>query len=199
MIHDLTAWWDTLELIQKIYWLAALPSTLIFLIQLIMSMTGVDADHGDFDTDFDTDGGDIDHGPGFNLLSPKTIISFIMVFGWSGLTALNYGFVSKIAIAGISISAGLAMMFLTAWLFFLMSKLQQSGTMKINNAIGQTGEVYLTIPGKKKGNGKVQIIVQGALRTLDAVTEEIEDIKTGSHIEVTAIFGEEILVVRKKR
>ena len=70
--------------------------------------------------------------------------------------------------------------------------------MEITNAIGQSGEVYLTIPAKKAGNGKVQLVVQGALRTINAVTEDTDDIKTGSLIEVVSIENE-ILVVKRKR
>jgi hypothetical protein len=45
--------------------------------------------------------------------------------------------------------------------------------------------------------GKVQIKVQGALRTLNAMTEDTEIIKTGSLIEVTDIIGENILFSEK--
>ncbi len=193
---DMSNWWEALSLIQKIYWLSALPSTLVFLVQLILQAIGADADDMDFDSGGDID---LDHGAGFNLLSPKSIISFLMIFGWSGLVALKYGIVSTWIIIVISVSAGLIMMFLTAWVFYLLIKLQQSGTLKMSNAIGKTGEVYLTIPAKKKGNGKIQIVVQSSLRTLDAVTEESEDIKTGTHVEVIEIFGDDTLIVRKKR
>ena len=76
-----------------------------------------------------------------------------------------------------------------------MGKLTDSGTLNLQNAIGKVGSVYLTIPAKRDGLGKVQVKVQG-LRTLDAMTDYEEEIKTGSVIEVVEILNNEILVVK---
>jgi hypothetical protein len=64
---------------------------------------------------------------------------------------------------------GFLMMVLMASLFYFMSKLAESGTLKMKNAIGKLGEVYLMIPASRGGMGKVQLNVQGSLRTLDAI------------------------------
>jgi hypothetical protein len=48
-----------------------------------------------------------------------------------------------------------------AGLFYLMMKTGADGTMKINDAIGQSGEVYLTIRAKRAGIGKIQVKVGG--------------------------------------
>ncbi len=194
---DLSAWWEALSALETFYWIVALPSTLIFLIQLVMLLVGGDHDADDIDIDHDGDF-DGDHGAGFDVFSVKSVVSFLMFFGWAGLAAMQKGVIVWWGIVGISSGAGLIMMFLTAWIFFLLLKLQSSGTMEITNAIGQSGEVYLTIPAKKNGRGKVQLVIQGALRTIDAVTEDTEDIKTGSLVEVVEIENE-ILVVKRKR
>jgi hypothetical protein len=86
-----------------------------------------------------------------------------------------------------------------AAIFYLMSKLSYSGTLQMENAIGKTGNVYLPIPARRAGVGKVQIKVQGAVRTLDAMTEELEDIKSGSIVEVLEIINQNILIVRQSR
>ena len=101
-------------------------------------------------------------------------------------------------VSGISLILGTIMMLFTAWIFFMLLKLQSSGTMNMENAIGKEAEVYLTIPAKKSGNGKVQMIIQGGYKTLDAVTEDTEDIKTGSFVEVIEVVND-ILVVRRIR
>jgi hypothetical protein len=46
--------------------------------------------------------------------------------------------------------------------------------------------------------GKVQIQVQG-FRTLDAITDEHEDIKTGSVIEVIDVMNNEVLLVKSSK
>lgn len=191
---DISSFWAELSSMEKFYWIIALPSTIIFLIQLVLMFVG-----GDSDADGDVDGGDFDgdHGSGVHIFSVKSVVSFLMFFGWSGLAAAYKG-IYGVAALGISAGVGIAMMFITAWVFFLMLKLQQSGTMRLEDAIGKTAEVYLTIPAKKAGNGKVEILIQEGLKTLDAVTEEAEDIKTGSFVEVVDIVSD-LLVVKRKR
>jgi membrane protein implicated in regulation of membrane protease activity len=193
---DISVWWDTLTTLQKIHWWIAIPSTAVFLVQMIMMLVaGADDVDADFDADGDFDG---DMGDGMNLFSIKSIIAFLMFYGWSGLAAIQYGITAWWVITLIALGIGFLMMLFTAWLLFMLTKLQESGTMQIDNAIGQQGEVYLTIPAKKEGTGKIQVVVQGSLRTLDAVTEETEDIKTGSFVEVVDVING-ILVVKRKR
>jgi len=192
---DLSVWWDGLSTLQKVHWGIALPSTIIFVIQLIMTLAGGDGD--DFDTDHDGDF-DGDHGDGMNIFSIKSVLSFLMFYGWTGLAAIEKGSIAWWGVSGISLAVGLVMMLFTAWLFFMLLKLQESGTMKIANAIGKQGEVYLTIPAKKNGNGKVQMVIQGGLKTLDAITEDTEDIKTGTFIEVVDVINDTLIVKRKR-
>jgi membrane protein implicated in regulation of membrane protease activity len=192
---DLSAWWESLSLLEKVHWCIALPATLIFIIQLIMTLAGGDTDDVDMDHDGDFDG---DHGDGLHIFSVKSILAFLMFYGWSGLAAIQKGMVVWWGVSGISLAIGFVMMLFTAWLFFMLLKLQSSGTMNIENALGKQGEVYLTIPAKKNGNGKIQIVIQGGLKTLDAITEDTEDIKTGSFVEVVEVIGD-TLVVRRKR
>jgi membrane protein implicated in regulation of membrane protease activity len=129
----------------------------------------------------------------------KSILAFFMVFGWSGLAAVSSGKLAVGFVIFISFLAGIAMMLVTAWLLFLLSKLEQSGNLDVKNAIGENGEVYLPIPGNKKGVGKIQIIVQNQLQTLDAVTLENEDIKSGTKITVINVEPDRtLLVIRKK-
>ena len=194
---DISSWWEALSTLQKIHWAIALPSTLIFLIQLTMTLIG-----GDTDTDggdghgFDADGDGMDDG--MHILSIRSIMSFLMFYGWSGLAAIERGGLAWWGVSGISLVIGTVMMLFTAWLFFTLIKLQESGTMKLSNAIGKKGEVYITIPAKKQGEGKVQLIVQGSYKTLDAMTEDVEEIKTGTFIEVVEIVNG-ILIVKRKR
>jgi len=193
---DLSTWWDALSTLQKIHWAIALPSTLIFVIQLVMTLIGGDTDNVDSDGGFDADGDGIDDG--MHILSVRSIMSFLMFYGWSGLAAIERGGMSWWGVSGISLLVGTVMMLFTAWLFFTLIKLQESGTMKLSNALGQQGEVYLTIPAKKQGEGKVQIIIQGSYKTLDAMTEDTEAIPTDSVIEVVEIING-VLVVKRKR
>jgi membrane protein implicated in regulation of membrane protease activity len=192
---NISSFWESLSALQKVHWIIALPATIIFIILLILTLSGSDSHDVDAGHDHDFIS---DHTDGMHIFSVKSILAFLMFYGWTGLAAFQYGIVSWLFVTLISLGIGLLMMLFTAWLFFMMMKLQSSGTLDVKNAIGQTGEVYLTIPAKKKGTGQVQLIIQGSYRTLDAVTEEPDDIKTGAFIEVVDVIND-TLVVRKKR
>ena len=82
-----------------------------------------------------------------------------------------------------------------ATIIYFMGKLSDDGTLKLSNAIGKIGSVYLIIPPKRKGFGKVQVTVQG-VRTLDAMTDNDEEIPTGAIVEVIGVFNNEIIIVK---
>ncbi len=198
MFSDFPLWWEGLSTIAKVYWIIAFPSTLFFLIQLVMTFIGGDSDH-DMDHDMDHDAQiDADHGMGFHFVTFKNMIAFFTLFAWSGLACIEGGFSLSVIII-VSTVSGLIMMVIMASLFYYISKFSHSGTLDYNNAIGETGDVYLTIPAKKSGMGKVQITVQGHLRTLNAMTEDIEDIKTGAIVEVDEIISDSVLLVHRAR
>jgi len=204
MNFDFGIFWDGLTTLGRIYWIIAIPSTAIFLILLLLSLIGGDKDidavaefDGDIDIDHDYHGADLSGHTGFGdyFLSFKTIMSFLTMFSWVGIIGL-YSQLAAILTIIISIIAGFLMMISVSVLLYYLNQLQYSGTMEFKNAIGQDGEVYITIPANKSGVGKVQVKVQGSLRTLDAVTEEQNPIKTKSKIEVINILDDNILLVK---
>ena len=58
--------------------------------------------------------------------------------------------------------------------------------MQLGAAVGKTGEVYIPIPPKGKGRGKINIIVQDKYVELDAVTNSEETLKTGETVRVVS-------------
>lgn len=187
--------WASLSLFEQVFWVIAIPATLIFVILLILTIFGSDTDT-DVDSDVDGNLADGDSIP-FQFISMKNIVAFFAVFGWSGIGFINAGFVAWLVII-LAIICGLIMMAAMAALFYFMSRLAESGTLKMKNAIGRLGEVYLVIPANRKGFGKVQLSVQGSLRTLDAITDEPEPIPTSAIIEVLEVIDEQILLVKKQ-
>ncbi|HOZ30114.1 MAG TPA: NfeD family protein [Bacteroidales bacterium] len=193
MLLTINSWWASMEILEKIFWGFALPFSVVFLIQLIMTLIGFGAD-GDIDASGDADMEvETDTGIGFQFITLKNFMAFFTIFGWTGIACLDAGLSDGLTIF-LAIVAGVLMMLLMAALFFLMGKLTESGNAKMENAIGKTASVYLRIPAAKSGMGKVQVNVQG-LKTLDAMTENPEDIKSGSLVKVVAIEAGEILMV----
>lgn len=186
--------WSELDLLSQVYWAITIPATLIFIFLLFMTAFGSDADT-DVQSDFHDSFADGDGIP-FQLLSLKNIVGFFAMFGWSGLGLLNAGIGSGLVIF-FSILCGLIMMVAMASLFYFMSKLAESGNLKMKNAIGKVGEVYLFIPGNRSGIGKIQVTVQGNLQTIDAITDDPESITTSSLVEVLEVIDEQILLVKR--
>jgi hypothetical protein len=86
-----------------------------------------------------------------------------------------------------------------AAMFYYISKLTASGTLKMENALHAIGEVYLTVGAKRASIGKVQIKVQGSLRELDALTDYEEDLTQGNVVKVTQVTNNGILIIEPQK
>jgi len=185
------SWWEGLSLVLKIYWALAVPFTVFFVLQLIMSFIGVDSPDDLPDAEIEAD-----HGIGFQFFTLKNLVGFFTIFGWAGIASIQSGASVTTSMIVASL-AGLAMMTIMAGLFYMLMKASADGTMKIEKAIGEVGEVYLTIQSKRGALGKVQIKVSGALRTLDAMTDDESDIQTGKMVTVSKVINNILLVTSK--
>jgi hypothetical protein len=195
LINSILPVWSELGIFEQIFWVITIPATVIFLALLGMTIFGGDVSDSDVDTNIDAHISDGDSIP-FQFLSLKNIVAFFAVFGWSGIGFINAGMAAWLVIL-LALICGFLMMLLMATLFYLMSKLAENGTLKMKNAVGKLGEVYLVIPANRSGMGKVQLNVQGSLRTLDAITDDLEKIPTSSIIQVLDVIDEQILLVKK--
>ena len=197
MVLNISSWWQGLEVFEKTFWAIALLFSALFLLQAILSLFGGDGSE-DFDAVGDTDEFvDADHGIGYQFFTIKNMVAFFTLFGWTGIAAYNSGIGKGLSVI-LAIAAGCAMVLVMAFLLKNVGRLKESGTMQIKNALNQVGNVYLFIPAARKGKGKVHVRVQGSLHELDAITDDIADIATGSMIKVTGIIDEGVLLVTAK-
>lgn len=100
------------------------------------------------------------------------------MFGWTGLAAYKSG-IPNAWVVVIAVAAGVLTVYMLYFLMQKASKLRQSGTLQMKNAVSQVGETYLRIPAQRGGMGKVHIQMQGRLVELDAMTDDGEDIASG--------------------
>lgn len=187
-------WFQGMSSFLKTYWIITGISTLIFLFVLISTFIGADTDDiGDVDAEMDAD-----TGAGFQFFTFKNVVAFFAIFGWSGIASIDAGNSIPITII-ISIVCGLVMMFVMAAMFYYISKLSSSGTLKMKNALDSIGEVYLTVGANRSKIGKVQIKVQGALRELEALTDYEEDLVQGNVIKVIEVTNNGILIIEPQK
>lgn len=192
---------ESTTVLELIYWAATIMGGGLFLFRTFLLFAGGDIFSGDFDFDGDFDLGDIetdfegdihpDTDISFKFLSLQGITAFFMMFGLVGLAIFNSDSHPFFSIIG-GITAGLFTTWVVGKVFTAMAQLESDGTTKIENAVGQIGEVYLSIP--KNGSGQVSVIVQGGLKIFDAVSEDKNNIGTGESVQVVGIKGNTIVV-----
>jgi hypothetical protein len=188
-----------LTLIEVIYWASTIIGGTLFLLRLGMMLIGGGMSDDGFDSALgdgsaDVSGDHADADASFKLLSLQGLTSFFMMFGLVGLALLRANLHVLITIIGGMI-AGLVTVAVTGLIFTQMKRLQTEGTIKIQNAIGSDGTVYLTIP--RNGTGQVQIIAQGSLKIFDAVSSNKNQIATGEKVRVTGVSSGNTLIVEK--
>lgn len=201
MLLTINDWWSALSSAEQVFWGIALVSSVLFFFQFVVTLlVGFDTDtdaHVEISGDVDANhGGDFHLDGDFALFSMRSIIAFFTFFGWAGVLALRAGSSTFVALAFAMFSGGAAMV-LVAYMLYWFSKLTKEGNVNIYEAIYKKGEVYLTIPAKRSGQGKVHLNLGGSLREMDAVTDADETIATGDPIIITDVLNEELLLVEK--
>lgn len=194
-------WWSELPVVEQVFYMIAVPSTIILLIQTILLMFGMghggdaDGDYGDMSGGHDGDVGHdaAEHVAGLRILSVRGIVAFLAVCGWVGIALLDLGVSLPVSLF-FSIAAGLAAMVLVAFLIGLSMKLQQSGNVDMHNAVGVIGEVYLPISPDSKG--KVTLVVQERFMEMDAICLT-EPLKVGTRVRVEDVTESNVLIVSK--
>ncbi len=186
-------WWAALGGIEKVFWGISIVFSVLFFIQFVLSLVGLDFET---DTEFESN---YDSGfspdASFTILSVRSFIAFFTFFGWTGVSVIGNGG-SNLWAVGLGTLAGFSAMLLVGYIMFLFARLQDDGSVfNAYEAIDEIGTVYLRIPPMQQGVGKVQIKLQGSLKEVDAVTRDDEQIPTGASIKVIDVIDEKILVV----
>jgi membrane protein implicated in regulation of membrane protease activity len=130
------------------------------------------------------------------MISFRTVIAFMVGFGWAGAIALEQGLPVILAIAA-ALAAGTVFMVVVYWLMRSIYKLSDSGNVDLKNAAGQSGTVYLPVPPAGKGMGQVQVTVQGRLREMSCVTDGDAALPTGVAVRVVKVLDGGTAVVRR--
>jgi hypothetical protein len=120
----------------------------------------------------------------------------VTFFGLAGITARAYSQPATISFA-IATLAGVAATFAVYWLFKQVYKLQHTGTENIRNALGLSATVYVPVPAKRGGAGKVTFRLQNRVAEYLAVTDEEDRLKTGEKVIVVGIVNSDTVRVSR--
>ncbi|MBE6235024.1 MAG: hypothetical protein E7112_02175 [Bacteroidales bacterium] len=192
----MTEWWTSLDIFMKILWCIAIASSLIFIIETVLTFIGADVEM-DMDTDFDIADGGFEGDPSMNLYTFRNLVNFLLGMSWTAIL-LKDSIASKALLMLIAFAVGALLVFAVMMLFKGLSKMQQSGNIDVyKSAAGCNGKVYLTVPAERKGTGKVQISINNSIREYDALTDSEDDLKTGTSIRVVEVLDTTTLLVEE--
>ena len=183
-------WWTSMDLYLKIMWGMAIPFSVIFVIQTIMTFVGM-GDSSDVSGDA---GADADMQMPFHFFTFRNLVNFFLGFAWTGISFYEViGNKAWLTLLGVFI--GLLLVAIVMALLYALSRATQSGNIDIKNAVGRTATVYYTIPAAGKGSGKVQMSAQQAIREYDAISELDEPIPTGRMVRIKSVVNAGTLLV----
>jgi membrane-bound ClpP family serine protease len=132
------------------------------------------------------------------MIAIGLIFCFLTLFYCSKKKNIDGKFVDFVfynGIASVDIGFGVAMLFLMAYIMKLVSKLQASGNIDIENAIGKVAQVYIPIAPSGSGFGKVTMTVQEKFCEFNAITTADYTLKTGLYVRIVAVDESGTLVV----
>lgn len=178
-------WYSSLDTTMQVFWGCAIVGSVIFLVQALLTLIGMDHDL-DMDTDVDLGDGDtMDLGGGLSLFSIRNLVNFIVGFGWGGV-CFSSVVSNKILLGVLGVLIGIFFV----WIYFIIKKqtrkLESNGAFNINLCVGKVADVYLRIPAEGKGMGKVQVSLHGSIHEIDAITDGPE-LPSGSKVTVVEV------------
>ena len=195
-------WWESLTSFQQIMFVIAVSSSAVMLIFLVLMLIGVDGsdfdgvDTPDLDVDFLNDEPLSGIG-GLRILTLKGVLAFLSIGAWTAYLFVDL--LGPIFSSLIGVVLGFVAAFLQALAYRAMMRLESSGNIDYNNAVGKTGTVYMRVPKLKSGKGKVTLVIQERYAEIDAVTEEEEDILPKTSIVVIGLLDPTTLIIKTNK
>jgi len=148
------------------YMVLALLGTIFFILRLVVALF-FGGDGGDIDGDL----GDVGHGDAtFSMFSLLSILAFFMGAGWMGLTCRVNWEMSSMTSALAAAGFGTVLMAMASGLMAFARSLNQVVEYDLATAVGHTASVYMSIPARGEGRGKIKVTVSGRLKMMDAIS-----------------------------
>ncbi len=188
---------------EALYGYCAAIAGVLLVGQLLLSVLGLghhadlhDLPAADLHVDATADG--IDHGGAWfaGMLSFRAIVAALTVFGLIGLGGTTGQRFDPLQTFVMALVAGGGVLYGVGWLLRSLYQLKSEGTGQIEGTVGQTGSVYLSIPGKNAGTGKVTVRVQGRTMQYGAMTPD-HDLPSGTPVLVVSVLTPGIVEVTK--
>ena len=189
VIATIPGLWADAPFSQQLFWAIGIFGLVLILGQALIGL--VVGHHGDVNSDNSADG----HG-GHGLasyLSLRSISAALLGFGFGGAYLDRIGLALSVAAAG---GLCLGLMIGVAYVAMLNSlrRLQSDGSMlRLLDAMGRTGTVYLPVPGATAGPGEIQVAFGGKVQAFTNGPA----LPVGTFVRVAGLHGEKAFLVEK--
>lgn len=178
-------WWNALTGDLQVFYLIGIVSGAFLMLQLLLMTLGVGLD---FDIDFDSADSDI------GFLSLRSLTAFFFAFGWTGVL-MKEGDNSTAVSVVVAVVVGLAVFFIVALIWRRFARMNESGSLDYHSAIGVNGTVYVPVAANRAHPGKVEVMVQGRMRVIDAYTTAPDELPAKTRVKVTELVDPTTLMV----
>ena len=177
---------------EQIYFFCAVFGSLFVIAQFALTLfAGFGMEDPGADPVF-SDGGDLetDHSgiDFFRVLSIRTVAAGIAFFGLAGMagtkSAMGRGLVFAIAAV-----CGLTALVIVYFLYRLISHFRSDGSVSESTLPGSEGNVYVRIPPKRSGSGKVIVNQQGRSMEYEAFSDTERELVAGEPIVVKEVLS----------
>jgi len=176
------------SIIDILFWVSIFSGGLLVFLLILSLIGGLDLDTDLGPTDIDTDAG------GLGLF--KGFLTFLSTGAWMVKIMIAAKQNIWLAVA-TGIAIGILCFILINFLVRLMLKAQSNVNWSVDEALYQTGKVYLKIPASSDESGIVQIEINEAFRELKAKSRDDVEIPTGEAVRVVDIKGEYVIVEKE--
>jgi hypothetical protein len=142
----------------------------------------------------------LNHGSNwfFVKLTFQTVVAALTFFGLAGMAATTSGMTAPTTVI-TAVIAGVAALYIVYWLMELLHRFNSDGNIKVKNAVGHKGTVYVSIPAEGRGAGKILLNLQNRTVELQAKTTEVQTLAPGTAIVVLNILGPGVVEVASVR
>jgi hypothetical protein len=191
---------------ETVFLFCAIIGGTVFVFQFVMALFGLGVEHaglGDFSHDISPDAGHhglADHGSTslFAVISVRTLVAAVTFFGLAGLASMEAGQGARTSVL-VGVAAGAAAMYSVHWLMMLVFRMGQDNTVRIERSVGLRATVYVPIPPRSSGAGKIHLKLQNRIVEYQAMTDEPEKLRTGTRVIVVDVVSSNTVKVELVR
>ena len=170
-------------------------SSLIFLFQTLGSAVS------DISSDIDgihdsADGFSAEVGNLSDFLSVRNFVAFFMGYGWVTLASSISGN-SRMTSSALGAVAGIVFVVVSLFLLKTFLRLQEDGSLKLEDLTGCRASVYISVAAKSSAIGKVFVDTKAGRVELPARTGDEESIPAGVMVKIIGVEGGVLWVTAK--